>query len=69
MSLSQRNSEQSLYLRQLLVDQVCSLAGGPCFYTPEEEWQTNLQYISDILKKRGVGEREQSEFLELFAAV
>ena len=34
----------------------------------EEEWQINLEYSSDILKKHGIAKREHDEFLELFAA-
>jgi hemoglobin len=75
-----RSLDSHLRARQLLVDQVCSLAGGPCFYIgrdmktshvglgiTEEEWQANLQYTSDVLKKHGVGEPEHAEFLDLFA--
>ncbi len=65
--------------RQLLVDQVCNLAGGPCFYTgrdmktshvglgiTEAEWEANLQYTAAALRKNGVPEREQAEVLALF---
>jgi hemoglobin len=75
-----RSLDSHLRARQLLVDQVCSLAGGPCFYIgrdmktshtglgiTEEEWQANLQYTKDVLEKHRVGEREQAEFLDLFA--
>jgi hemoglobin len=65
--------------RQLLVDQICSLAGGPCLYIgrdmrtshaglgiTEDEWQANLLHASAALQKHGVKEPEQSEFHELF---
>jgi truncated hemoglobin YjbI len=65
--------------RQLLVDQICALAGGPCFYIgrdmktthaglriSEAEWQANLRYTSDALRKRGVAPKEEAEFLDLF---
>jgi hemoglobin len=65
--------------RQLTVDMVCHLAGGPCFYIgrdmktshaglgiTEEEWEVNLQYTRQALIKNGIGEREQGEFLALF---
>ena len=65
--------------RQLLVDQICSLAGGPCVYTgrdmktahaglgiTEAEWQANLQHASAALQKYGVGLREKEEFLAIF---
>jgi hemoglobin len=65
--------------RQLLVDQICALAGGPCVYTgrdmktahaglgiTESEWDANLQYTVAALRKHGVAEPEQSEFVSLF---
>jgi hemoglobin len=65
--------------RQLLVDQICSLAGGPCVYTgrdmktahaglgiTEAEWQTNLEHASGALEKYGVALREKEEFLAIF---
>ena len=75
-----RSLDSNLRARQLLVDQICSLAGGPCFYIgrdmktshaglgiTEDEWQANLQLTSDVLKKHGIGERESAEFLDLFS--
>ena len=65
--------------RQLLVDQVCALSGGPCFYIgrdmktshaglgiTESEWEANLQFTRQALNKNRVGDREQTEFLSLF---
>lgn len=65
--------------RQLLVEQMCQLAGGPCFYIgrdmktshvglgiTEEEWEINLQYTRQALDRREVGAREQAEFVALF---
>ena len=65
--------------RQLLVDQICSLAGGPCMYTgrdmktahaglgiTEAEWQATLQCVSTALEKYGVALREKEEFLAIF---
>jgi hemoglobin len=65
--------------RQLLVDQVCSLAGGPCVYIgrdmktahaglgiTEAEWQTTLQCVSAALEKYGAALREKEEFLAIF---
>ena len=62
--------------RQLLVDQICSLAGGPCVYIgrdmktahaglgiTEAEWQANMQYASAALDKYGVALKEKEEFL------
>ena len=65
--------------RQLLVDQICSLAGGPCVYIgrdmktahaglgiTEAEWQANMQYASAALDKFGVALNEKEEFLAIF---
>ena len=65
--------------RQLLVDQICSLAGGPCMYIgrdmktahaglgiTEAEWQANMQYASAALEKYGVALKEKEEFLAIF---
>jgi len=65
--------------RQLLVDQMCSLAGGPCVYIGrdmktahaglgiiEGEWQATLQCASDALEKCGVPLSEKEEFLVIF---
>ena len=65
--------------RQLLVDQVCALAGGPCIYIgrdmrtshaglgiTEDEWEANLRHAAAALQKHGVAEPEQTEFLALF---
>jgi hemoglobin len=65
--------------RQLLVDQICHLAGGPCFYIgrdmktshmglgiTEVEWEINLEYTRQALRKNGVGEREIEEVIALF---
>ncbi len=65
--------------RQLIVEQICSLAGGPCMYTgrdmktshaglgiTEAEWQANLQHASAALERYGVAPTEKAEFLEIF---
>jgi hemoglobin len=65
--------------RQLLVDQMCQLAGGPCFYIgrdmktshaglgiTEQEWEANMACTRQALNKHGIGAREQAEFLALF---
>jgi hemoglobin len=65
--------------QQLTVDQVCSLAGGPCYYMgrdmksshaglgiTEKEWQANLELARQSLQNHGVAEREQTEFLSIF---
>jgi hemoglobin len=65
--------------RQLIVEQVCSLAGGPCVYTgrdmkashaglgiTETEWQANLRHAAQALEEYGVAPREREEFLAIF---
>jgi hemoglobin len=65
--------------QQLTVDQICSLAGGPCYYMgsdmksshaglgiTEEEWQANLELAKQSLQNHGVPDREQAEFLLIF---
>jgi hemoglobin len=65
--------------RQLLVDQICHLAGGPCYYTgrdmktshtglhiTEIEWEISLDYTRQALRKHGVGDQEANEVIELF---
>ena len=63
-----RSIDSHIRARQLLVDQILALAGGPCFYIgrdmktshsglaiTEEEWQANLQHTTDALIKHGIG--------------
>ena len=65
--------------RQLLVDQICSLVGGPYVYIgrdmktvhnglgiTEGEWQANLQHASAALERYGVAPTEKEEFLAIF---
>lgn len=65
--------------QQLTVDQICSLAGGPCYYLgrdmksshaglgiTEQEWQANLDLTRRSLQNHGVAEPDQTEFLLIF---
>jgi hemoglobin len=65
--------------RQLLVDQMCALAGGPCVYIGRDmktshaglgisgaEWQANMDFAGAALEKFGVGPQEKKEFLAIF---
>lgn len=67
--------------RQLIVDQICFLAGGPCFYIgrdmktshaglaiTEAEWHFNIEYTKQALRKLNVGEREIDEVVAIFQA-
>lgn len=64
--------------RQLIVDQICNLSGGPCLYIGRDmktahaglkitdaEWETNIKMFKVSLNKLKVAEPEQLEFLAL----
>ena len=65
--------------QQLTVDFLCSLSGGPCYYTGrdmrtshaglqivESEWDATVQMTKKALQNHSVGPQEQSDFLALF---
>ncbi len=65
--------------QQLIVDQICSLSGGPCYYAgrdmktshaglgiTESEWDANLALTKQVIESKGIGSRERDEFLSLF---
>ncbi len=74
-----RSADSHRRTRQLIVDQMCSLSAGPCFYPgrdmqtshaglgiTESEWIVSMEHTSQALIKSGVGDPERSEFLALF---
>ena len=74
-----RSLDSKARVQQLTVEQICSLAGGPCVYLgrgmktshrglgiTEEEWNVNLELAARVLERHGIRERERREFLELF---
>jgi hemoglobin len=74
-----RSSDSVIRSRQLLVDQMCALSGGPCNYIGRDmktshsglgitdvEWETNINASDAALAKNGVGDAERAEFLALF---
>lgn len=76
---SGRSTDSHLRTRQLLVDQMCELAGGPCHYIGRDmltsheglaisgaEWDANMKHADAALIKNGVAEAERAEFLALF---
>ena len=77
---SMGRSEDSLRrARQLLVDQLCALAGGLCLYTgrdmktshkglgiTESDWQTTIQYMRDSMTELNIPQREQDEVITLW---
>jgi hemoglobin len=65
--------------RQLLVDQVCELSGGPCIYIGRDmktshaglaitpaEWTANMKLAESALVAQNIGDTERAEFLDLF---
>jgi len=63
-------------IRQLVVDQICEAAGGPCYYTGRSmkeshagmkltsaEWDKGVQHLSATLDKFKVGATERQELL------
>jgi hemoglobin len=74
-----RSQDSVIRSRQLLVDQMCELSGGPCRYIGRDmktshqglgitiaDWETNIKASETALTKNGVGDAEQAEFLSLF---
>lgn len=65
--------------RQLTVDQLCQLAGGPCVYIGRDmktshaglaitrkEWETTIRYLEQALDRHRIQGKEKQEFVELF---
>lgn len=63
-------------IRQLVVDQICEAAGGPCYYTGRSmkeshagmkltsaEWDKGVQHLTATLDKFKVGAKERQELL------
>jgi hemoglobin len=76
------SAESQRHIRQLLVDQVCNLTGGPCLYTgrsmksahaglgiTESDWQAMAGAFVKTLDKFYVGDRERGELLKAVSAV
>jgi hemoglobin len=75
-----RSQDSVIRTRQLLVDQMCALSGGPCQYIGRDmkishsglgitsvEWETNIEAADAALANNSVGDTERAEFLALFA--
>ena len=74
-----RSTDSQQRGRQLLVDQICHLAGEPCYYTgrdmktshaglhiTETEWEISLDHTRRALKNHGVEDQEATEVIALF---
>ena len=66
--------------RQLIVDQLCALTGGPCVYIgrdmqtshqglgiTENEWEASGKYMAETLEKHGIPQKEQQELAAIIA--
>ena len=75
-----RSADSQNRARQLFVDQMCALAGGPCVYIgrdmksshsglgiTESEWQTNMRHAAAALDRFNIPQKEKDEFLALFS--
>jgi len=73
-----RSVDSQQRARQLLIDQICNLAGGPCLYIgrdmktahvglqiSKEEWDVSVEYTRQALAQQGVKEREADEVIDL----
>lgn len=76
---SGRSTDSHVRARQLLVDQMGELTGGPCYYIGRDmltshaglaisaaEWEANMKHADAALLKNGVPDAERAEFLALF---
>jgi hemoglobin len=69
-------------LRQLVVEQICFVTGGPCVYTgrdtktshkglgiTEADWTASVKVLSDALDKFKVPQKEHDEFMGIVATL
>lgn len=69
-----RSVQSKVRARQLIVDQICNLSGGPCFYIGREmkpshkglaitdqEWEASGKIMGGVLAKHKIPEKEQQE--------
>lgn len=76
---STRSIDSQQRARQLLIDQICHLAGGPCLYIgrdmktshaglriSETEWAASIDYTRQALRNHHVGDRESDEVIAIF---
>jgi hemoglobin len=75
---STRSTSSRERARQLLVDQICHLAGGPCLYIgrdmktshaglriSEAEWDASMEHTRQAMKTHKVGAREADEVIAI----
>ena len=69
-------------IRQLIVDQLCAVTGGPCFYTgrdmkvahaglgiTEKDWEAAANHLVATLNKFNVPEKEKNEVLVIISSL
>ena len=67
--------------RQLLVEQLCALTGGPCVYIgrdmktahgglgiTEQDWAASMKHLAEAIDKQKVRQNEKEELLTIVAA-
>ena len=77
-----RSHSSLVATRQLIVDQLCNLTGGPCIYIGRDmktahgglgitqaEWDSSMKKWMVALDKFNVGEQEQKDFLAIIAGL
>ena len=74
-----RSTDSIRRTRQLIVDQICELAGGPCIYSgrdmrtshaglgiTQSEWEASLRHLRAALGQAAIPSREAGEFISFF---
>ncbi|HEV2350253.1 MAG TPA: group 1 truncated hemoglobin [Terriglobia bacterium] len=73
-----RSQNSLVRTKQLVIDQICNLAGGPCAYIGRDtktahaglaitnaEWDSSIQKFKNSLNKYKIKEREQKDFIAM----
>ena len=68
--------------RELALDLLCELTGGPCFYTggdvkmthkriglTDDHWQLVLEYMGETLDEMNIGNDEKTDFITIIAGL
>lgn len=76
-----RSQDSLKRARQLLVEQLCALTGGPCVYIgrdmktahgglgiTERDWEASMKHLAESTDKQKVPQREKEELLAIVAA-
>ena len=79
---SQLSTPEKQRIRQMVVDQLCAVTGGPCIYVgkdmktvhkalgiTQEDWDIAVKHLSGTLTKFNVPAREQHELLTIVSSV